>query len=90
ISSMKNAPVRFGARAEHLKEVKVGGRVAKITSLDLLGREILAQLEYKGIKFSMFLNPSIKYQLGGKVNFQFPSKKTLVFDAKTGERVGVV
>ena len=90
IENAKDMAIRFGARAEHLVEVKRGGRTANITSLDLLGREILAQLEYKGIKFSMFLDPLTKYELGGSVNFEFPKNKTLVFDAKTGKRMGVV
>ena len=86
----KNKHLRIGARAEHLKEVSKGGRQTKISSLDLLGREVLAQLDYNGTMFSMFLDPTKKYKIGDTIRFEFPKKKTLVFNAKTGKRIGEV
>ncbi|CAM9092330.1 ATP-binding cassette domain-containing protein [Mycoplasma todarodis] len=91
LESIKNTEVHFGARAEHLIEVKTGGFVGEITHVDYLGRETLATIQYtEEDTFKMFLSKKDVYKVGEKVHFNFPKNKTYVFNTEDGERVGII
>lgn len=80
--------IRVGIRAEHIREMGSGNFVGTITTLEHLGKDILAKVEVEELgQITTFLKEKQFYEIGEKVSFYFRPEKVHFFDINTRERV---
>lgn len=76
--------VYLGIRAEDL-EVSNDGVETKVVTVEVLGREILLTLDYKGSIFKMLLEKEYKVNEGSKIKIKPKKGKAYLFDMETEE-----
>lgn len=80
--------IRVGIRAEHIREMGSGNFAGTITTLEHLGKDILAKVEVEELgQITTFLKEKQFYEIGEKVSFYFRPEKVHFFDIDTRERV---
>lgn len=81
VKDMKN--VKVGIRAEHILEDGKPSIKAEILDLEYLGKEILANVKYENKEEGrVFLKKKDKYEIGDKLNLNFPEKRIFLFDSE--------
>ncbi len=85
-----NKKVILGVRPEAIfvNEKKDSNTLeAVVTVTEMLGSEIYLYLEFDGSDFIARVDPSVKVEIGKKINFSFDNDKMHMFDVETEEAI---
>ncbi|UVD81722.1 ATP-binding cassette domain-containing protein [Mycoplasma iguanae] len=83
---LKHKTLKVGLRSEHLIEDTKGTISAVIETVEYLGKDVLASVNFQDVKINVFLKNKKTYEVGEEVKMSVPEKLIYLFD-KNGERI---